>query len=79
MFKKFNPIWIPFLTFWIPSVIARMNLGNENVKLVLIWSIILVQAYFLYKGINYIKINRTQAGEESAGKKKSKNTFGAKK
>ena len=78
MFKKFNPIWIPFLTFWIPSMIAKMDIGNETVKMVLIWSIIIVQVYFLYQGINYIKI-KNQAGGDNAGSKKRRDTLKTKK
>ena len=71
--KKFNPLWVPFLTFWIPSVIASSNIGNENVKLVLIWAVILIQVYFLYHGINYLKLQR-QAGGNHARTKKKKNS-----
>lgn len=58
MFKNFNPIWIPFLTFWIPALIARQPIPNESLKTALIWMVIIVQVYFLYKGINYLKYNR---------------------
>jgi len=71
--KKFNPLWIPFLTFWIPSQIAKIPMANETVKTVIIWGIIVVQVYFLYQGINYIKYNN-QAGGKNAGGKKAKNT-----
>ena len=70
MKTKFNPIWVPFLTFWIPSVIASSNIGNENIKFVLIWAVILIQVYFLYKGINYIKINNQAGGQNARAKKK---------
>lgn len=58
--KKFNPIWIPFLTFWLPAVLARQPMANENLKTILIWAVIIVQVYFLYKGINYLKYQRRQ-------------------
>ena len=66
--KKMNPIWIPFLTFWIPGQIAKIQGVDENIKTVIIWAIILVQVYFLYKGINHIKI-KNQAGERNAIRK----------
>ncbi len=79
MIKKFNPLWIPFLTFWIPSQIAKIQMANETIKTGLIWGIIVIQVYFLYQGINYIKYNRSQAGEDNAGGKKAKDTDRAKK
>lgn len=58
MLNKFNPLWIPFTTFWIPSQIARIPMANESIKTVIIWCIIGIQVYFLYKGINYTKYKK---------------------
>jgi hypothetical protein len=54
-------------------------MANETIKTGLIWGIIVIQVYFLYQGINYIKYNRSQAGEDNAGGKKAKDTDRAKK
>ena len=78
MKKKFNPLWIPFLTFWIPSQIAKIPMSNQSVKTAIIWAIIIVQVYFLYRGINYIKYN-SRAGGNNAGSKEEKDTRGVKK
>ena len=69
MIKKFNPLWIPFLTFWIPSQIAKIPMANETIKTAIIWGIIVIQVYFLYQGINYTKY-KNQAGDNNAGGKK---------
>ncbi len=78
MIKKFNPLWIPFLTFWIPSQIAKIPMANETIKTALIWGIIVVQVYFLYQGINYTKY-KNQAGANNAGNKKAKGSGGTEK
>lgn len=78
MIKKFNPLWIPFVTFWIPSQIAKIPMANETIKTGIIWGIIVVQVYFLYQGINYTKY-KNQAGGNNAGNKKTKSSGGTEK
>ncbi|NLW25400.1 MAG: hypothetical protein GXY91_09245 [Clostridia bacterium] len=51
---KINPLWIAFLTVWVPGTIARFKIP-ETPKTILIWAVLIFQIYCLYLGIQRLK------------------------